>query len=230
MAHVPDIDHAQAFLFDPGDGERLLLAAGGSVPTSGWADVHLAPRFAPQVPADGVWEFDFLGRAPCGRVVDASLPVAASGEFAAPAWLRGVRIYAADGSRTVDGLRRAGTVCVPGEALSTEGAGVATFTAPLAAYEDGYQPPGAGAPEAGGGRWQHRLTLHLQGPDAVLLRRALADAVADGLTAALPAAYVQGGDALSAAVARLLRHLQGRLGSTALCRVDDRARWVAGAG
>lgn len=225
MAHVPEIEQFEVFRFDAGDGARVLLQATGAVPTSGWADVHLAPRFYAQAPADGVWEFDFLGRAPAGGVVDTVVTVCACGQYAAPSWLRGVRLYAAGGTQTVMGGRPAGVVHLRGEAPAGAAA-AAVCQATLATYDSGFTL-GAGD---GGGRWRHRLALRLEGPDGALLRRALADAQADGLAAPFVAAYVQGGDALSQAVSRLLRHLHGRLGSAAVCRVDDRAHWLAGPG
>lgn len=67
----------------------------GTASTSGWTNVRLEPRVYVDPPADGIWEFDFVGDPPSGIVLPVLMPVSA---FAMMEWnadLRGFRVYSA---------------------------------------------------------------------------------------------------------------------------------------
>jgi hypothetical protein len=81
----------------------LVIVATGEVPSTGWSDVVLSPYIYITPPADGIWDFDFIGKPPTGIVNSVILPVSASFEVAdvdlASFWgpgqpLTGVRIHA----------------------------------------------------------------------------------------------------------------------------------------
>lgn len=223
MAHVAEILSVEFVRFEASGGAKLLLLATGEVSTSGWSGLRLAPRFYAVAPEDGLWEFDFLGTAPRGQVVDAAMPVAAQGIHGLPAWFEGVKVYAATNSETATQGRTAPLTGAPGEpaARRSDDAG-SSVVETLAVYEDGF----GGASRAAQGSQRHCLSITIDGPDEVHIRRALADAAACGLVAPLVAAYPQGGGALAAGASALLADLQARLGGRFRCRIDDRAEWV----
>ena len=57
---------------------KLLLAASGEVPTSGWKKPSLEPWFYVNPPEDGVQDFDFVAKPPIGIVAEVISPVEAS--------------------------------------------------------------------------------------------------------------------------------------------------------
>ena len=75
------VDAAQAFTTDLFGHKRIYLTAQGTVPTSGWSSPWLSPRYTAVIPADGVWEFDFLASQSNGMVLQVVTPIAAAGFF-----------------------------------------------------------------------------------------------------------------------------------------------------
>jgi len=73
---------------------KVAIHAIGHVPTTGWTQIELDPYLYLVPPADGVWDFDFVGKAPSGIVGQVVLQVYASIVVPMPRWLRGVRVHA----------------------------------------------------------------------------------------------------------------------------------------
>lgn len=73
---------------------QLLVRALGTVPTGGWKNGTLEPRFYIDPPADGFQDFDFVGTPPFGPAIQVILPIAAQTVIPSiPPWLKGVRIH-----------------------------------------------------------------------------------------------------------------------------------------
>lgn len=73
----------------------FLVNAVGTVPTGGWSDGQLAPRVYITPPADGLWDFDFVAKAPTGIATTVISSIGASFSlFDPPAWVKGARVHA----------------------------------------------------------------------------------------------------------------------------------------
>jgi hypothetical protein len=70
----------------------------GLVPTSGWTNAHLAPRFYIDPPADGILDFDFVADPPTDTVLMVISPIDATTILSglSPA-IVGIRVHAANG-------------------------------------------------------------------------------------------------------------------------------------
>lgn len=78
--------------------QQLIVTANGTVPTLGWTNGELALR--EHIPADGVYEFDFIATPPSGIVGQAIMPISASWHFESiPDDLTGVRVFAKQNSK-----------------------------------------------------------------------------------------------------------------------------------
>lgn len=97
---------------------RLILQAFGRTPTSGWTDGALSQRVYVTPPADGIQDFDFVGRPldPGTPGLDVLTPIIAHAELTnvelATFWgmglpLKGIRVHADANSKTVSVLARA---------------------------------------------------------------------------------------------------------------------------
>ena len=219
MSHVNEVQWIDACRFDGASGPMLLVQALGEVPTSHWSDIRLAPRYAPAEPPDGLMEFDFMARAPSGRVLDCSLKVTASILIACPAWLGSVKVYAATNSETMARVRTGeelGTMNLPPTTAIESSLG----EQPLAVYEDHFHAHGPRR------RLRHQLTLNIEGPDSRRIAQCMEDVAASRVAAAVAAASSCGGEALSVAIGELMVWLRGDLGSGYAIRFDDQARWI----
>ncbi|MDB5691465.1 MAG: hypothetical protein JWO81_528 [Alphaproteobacteria bacterium] len=207
---------------------RIFVAAVGIVPSSGWSHGHLSPRYPIAPPADGVWEFDFVGDPPIGPVLSVELPIAASDFVPAPAWARGVRIIARDNDETIilgrdaelvdsEGLLKR-RVAAPGHVIVSE---------KIAVYDDSFQPIGTcGVFHVKMKKLRHELTVTIEGPDEAKIRKCLNQAVAAGLLAVIISAFTTGGIGLGAAIGAATSALEGCLGSSFKVRFDDRSHWI----
>jgi hypothetical protein len=75
---------------------QLLISALGTVPTGGWKNGTLEPRFYIVPPTDGIQDFDFAADPPVGPAIDVILPIAAQTMMESiSSWLKGVRVHSA---------------------------------------------------------------------------------------------------------------------------------------
>ena len=229
MARVPELRLVEVRQFDGIGGSVLFIHASGDVPTSGWSNSRLSPRFYATPPLDGLWEFDFLSDPPAGLVLDVVLPTVAEGMFALPDWAFGVRVIAQNNSISAVEFEpaRLARRQATDEAQPFK-SGVARVCHEIASFDDSINPidylVGQGCLRTR--KLRHTLTLTVQGPDEIRIRRSLADATGAGLVAAIVAVYANGGGALFAAVAALLSQLKASLDEAFLVRVEDQSRWV----
>ena len=221
MNHVQEVRSLKLFSFDAPGGTKLLLDVTGMAPTSGWSQVRLAPRFGAREPVDGLWEFDFVGRAPSGRVVDVAQWVGATMTVGRPDWCRGVRVYAATNAETTATFAAAALLhvgCDDSEARKRE----ARAAQLVAAYEDDFQSPDRSTCR----RLRHELILTLSGPIEQPIRRVLADFACSADAARLVTEYPLGGGATWRTASALLEQLQTELGGDFRARLDDHVRWI----
>jgi len=221
MTHVNEVQLIDACRFESVSGPKLLVQSLGEVPTSHWSDIRLSPRYYVAGPPDGLMEFDFLARAPSGRVLDSALKVTAFIIVACPAWLSGVKIYAATNSETLAAVRAAEELSAASRPMTI--ATESNFAKqPLAVYETHFDT----SDPISRRRLRHQLALHIQGPDRQRIAQCMEDVAASRVAAAVAAAYPCGGEALSIAIGALIQWLRGDLGSAYAIRFDDCARWV----
>lgn len=74
---------------------QLSITVFGSAPTTGWTNSHLIPYVYIMPPADGIYDFDFVGTPPSGPAGEMISPAVANyiwPEF--PRGLKGVRVHA----------------------------------------------------------------------------------------------------------------------------------------
>lgn len=227
MSKVPTITSASAFAFSLG-GERVLVMAQGLAPTSGWSSSRLSPHFYVIPPAHGYWEFDFLADEPLGVVLQVQLPLAASGIFSPPQWMKGVRVIAEDRSIDIQVDKSAKSARSIPKAFTVRPLGHVIVREQLASYDDSFNPIGfcSGFGSIKMKKLHHTLTLVVEGPDENRIRQCIAKAVGDGLIAAIIAAYATAGLALQAAVTAFLSSLKGCLDDKFSMRIDDESHWV----
>ena len=107
-------------------------------------------------------------------------------------------------------------------------AGSVIYQRELAVYDDSFQPIGfcSGFGRIKMKKLRHELTLTVEGPDQKQIIDCVERSIAVGLIAAIIAAYVTGGAALSAAISAFLANLKSCLGEGFSVRVDDRSHWI----
>jgi hypothetical protein len=94
IAKLYSVNHVHLHLMKS-NPPSLVVSAIGAAPSSGWTDVELGAWIYITPPADGIQDFDLLGRAPSGVSLPVLTPVAVSTVYpAVPKWLKGVRIHA----------------------------------------------------------------------------------------------------------------------------------------
>ncbi len=221
MNHVQEVRSLKLFSFDAPGGTKLLLDVSGMVPTSGWSQARLAPRFGTREPVDGLWEFDFVARAPSGLVVDVAQWMGATVTVGRPDWCRGVRVYAATNAETTATFAATALLyvgCGDSDARKRE----ARATQLVAAYEDNFQFLDRSTSR----RLRHELILTLSGPIEQPIRRVLADFTCSADVARLAVAYPLGGGATWRTASAFLEQLQTELGCDFRIRLDDHARWI----
>ncbi|HLO94585.1 MAG TPA: hypothetical protein VK195_09720 [Burkholderiaceae bacterium] len=228
MTHISEVNEASVLRYPDIGGDRILVVAQGLVPTSGWSGIRLTRRYSAVPPADGLMEFDFVGEAPSGPVLEVMLPVAALKVADAPDWLRGVKIYAAGGCLEVTELKPAALTRnslarapAPGRPRGV------LYRQDLASYDDSFNVIGScGLFSLKMKKLRHTLTLTVEGPDEARIRRCVEEATAVGLIAAIVAAFATGGGGLSAAVSAFIGQLQGCLGDAFTITVEDHSDWI----
>lgn len=80
MPRVLTVDHVHIGK-DPG-GKGIIIAASGTVSSSGWSDPHLEPWRYINSPADGIQDLDFLAEPPGGVSLQVITPIAISTQVA----------------------------------------------------------------------------------------------------------------------------------------------------
>lgn len=227
MTKVPVITSAASFGFKLG-GDRILIIAQGLAPSSGWSSPKLSPYFYVDPPTHGFWEFDFVADAPTGIVLQVQLPLAASGIFSPPEWMKGVRIIGGDKSIDTQIDRSAGTASALPPDFNVQKKGNVIVREQIASYDDSFNPIGfcSGLGSIKMKKLRHTLTLVVEGPDEQRIRQCVAEAAGAGLIAAIIAAYATAGIALQAAVSAFLTSLRGCLGSSFTVRINDESHWI----
>jgi hypothetical protein len=228
MRHIAEVTSAIAFRYPfPIGGDRILLAATGTVISSGWSNARLTPRFYIRPPADGIWDFDFMAEEPSGIVLPVTLPVAAYTEFGAPDWLKGLRIHAEKGAfdvKTIGSAKHAKSAVGGSSRLRT---GHVIVKQVIASYDDSFNIIGScGGFSLKMKKLHHELTLTVEGPDEGSIRSCIERAAGAGLIAAIIAAFATGGGALGAAIAAFIAELENCLGNQYQARIDDTSHWV----
>lgn len=240
MQYIDSITNVIAVKFSfPVGGGKVLISAAGIVNTSGWSGEVISPRVYIIPPKDGIWDFDFLADPPSGQVLQVQLPVAANGVFAAPDWLKGVRVHAAGSNNYVEtttfGSSSLGKSTLPIEVNSILNATTASAAATsrvvirdkIAAFDDSFNITGScGGFSLKMKKLRHELFLVVEGPDERKIRRCIEEALGIGLIAAIIAVYATGGGALSAAMSALVAHVTKCLGNEFSVRLEDKSHWI----
>jgi hypothetical protein len=213
--------------------ELLSINATGEVPTTGWTNLRLTPRYYVTPPRDGLWDFDFVGDRPQGIVGQVVLPVSAHTVTFAPQWFKGVRIHSATNSVEALPARHNPPLILsePDVAgASPAVAGHVIHRQTIASFDDSIQPTGRTKwdpwPHLEMKKLHHELELVVEGPDEAQIISCIKKAAAAGLIAAIVAAFVTGGAALPAAISAFLTELERCLGNKFSARVDNHSHWV----
>lgn len=222
MSHILEIEWLDACRFESVYGPKLLVQAIGEAPSSDWSDIRLSPRFYSTPAGTGLLEFDFKGRAPCGRVVDCAVKVSASIVVGLPPWCGGVKAYAATNSAICATIRSADEVGAKGEVALAYPVAPPAPVLPLAVYEDHFDSVRSWSRRC----LRHELALSIEGPDEGRVRQSLAEVAASSLAAKVSCAYPQAGEALSLAIGSLSAWMTQDLGNAYSIRIEDRARWA----
>ena len=75
--------------------KALVIQVMGSASSTGWTRVELGPWVYVTPPADGIYDFDLIGKPPFGMALQVITPVATSTTFPDPPTnFKGVRIHA----------------------------------------------------------------------------------------------------------------------------------------
>lgn len=210
--------------------EQLVVVALGDVPTTGWSHIRLSPRYYVAPPADGIWDFDFIGDEPTGVVGQVILPVAAEIVVPYPAWCTGARVYSATNNITAKvGPITATVLASAVNAQAALAAGHVIHRQIIASFDDSFQPTGRTKfdpwPHLEMKKLHHELELVVEGPDESKIKDCIARAAAAGLIAAIIAALATGGAALPAAISAFLAALQNCLGNHFTVRIDNHSHW-----
>ena len=73
---------------------QVVVAANGTVNSTGWSDGRLVPWIYVTPPSDGIQDFDFIAKTPDGIVLWRMTPIPGSAIMEMPSWLKGVRVHA----------------------------------------------------------------------------------------------------------------------------------------
>lgn len=228
MAQVTDVLNVDAFRFATPTGDMVLVSAHGTVPTSGWSDVRLAPRFYIAPPGDGIWDLDFTADPPSGMSLQVVLPVSTTTVIGAPDWLKGVRVHGKPAVEASTSNKISLKPAAANRVRFVPKAGTIIFTQTVATYDDSFNAVGfcSGFGHIKMKKLRHELTLIVEGPSEDQIRNCVDQAVGVGLIAAIVAVYATGGGGLSAAASAFLSHLQNCLGSDFKVRLDDSSHWI----
>lgn len=92
-AKIYSVDEV-SFGYTASEPPALVVAARGRVPTSGWSNGRLAPRVYVSPPSDGIWDFDFIAKAPSGIALQVISVIESEPlVLVPPFWVKGVRIH-----------------------------------------------------------------------------------------------------------------------------------------
>lgn len=206
----------------------ISINAVGEVPTTGWTALRLSQRFYVVPPADGIWDFDFIGDEPTGIVGQVVLPVAAQLVLPAPAWCKGVRVHAKSNDIVASLSGKPHIKATVSQTRLAKGHVIVKES--LGSYDDSFQPTGNTKfdpwPHIEMKKLHHDLVLIVEGPDDQKIRDCIAKAAAAGLVAAIVAALITGGAALAAAISAFIAALEQCLGSAFTVRVEDQSHWI----
>lgn len=103
LKRVPEIVDV-TFELQTTEPPNLIVTAVGQVPTGGWTEVQLLRREYVRPPADGIWEYDLLGKPPEGFATQVISKVKATHvwEEVDATKLKGIRVYGlGEGVKTV---------------------------------------------------------------------------------------------------------------------------------
>lgn len=93
MAHIAEVIHVEIKILKSNPPQWSITAI-GKVPSAGWRNPQLAPRFYIDFPEDGILDLDFLADPPEGIVLQPVTPIVASTLWSDPASsVRGVRVH-----------------------------------------------------------------------------------------------------------------------------------------
>lgn len=207
---------------------NLYVMATGEVPTTGWSNIRLLPRYYAVPPMNGIWEFDFVGT-PAGVAAQVVMPVVASFWGHAPTWLKRVKVVD-DKNGEVFGTPEQHVA----EELDLAGAHFKMLgdqvivQKKIAVYDDSFQPIGlCGGFHVKMKKLRHELTLTVTGPDEGQIRHCIDQSLGAGAIAAIIAAFASGGmGAAGAFVSAAIATLKSCLGSKFDVRFDDQSHWI----
>lgn len=120
FAKVRTVESVSA-VFLKSNPPTFLVQAAGTVPTGGWSDGQLAPRVYITPPDDGLWDFDFIAKAPRGITTAVISPIGASFSlFDPPTWVKGARVHASLNSADSASDAAAPTLVAIGEPIGSQ--------------------------------------------------------------------------------------------------------------
>jgi hypothetical protein len=225
--HIDKVNSVRAYKFPWIGGDKVIIEADGEVNTAGWSGFRLSQRFSPTPPSDGMWEFDFIGDPPSDYVIQVQLRALAVTIQGAPDWLKGIRVYADNGSVETTTIPKS---IVEVRALKTPDMQYTTNAIVqynLATFDDSFQPIGScGWLSIKMKKLRHELTLTVEGPDEAKIRSCIQESIAVGLIAAIVAVYATGGGALQAALSAFVAQMEACLSGGYTIRIDDRSHWI----
>jgi hypothetical protein len=230
MRLVSKVDSVFAYALKlPAPFEPLAaITANGEVPTTGWTDIRLSPRYYAIAPKDGIWDFDLIGDAPTGIVGQVVLPVVAHSVVHLPSWCKGVRVHSKTNSIEASFVPKS-TVLAETPTPAAFAPGHIIVQQHLISYDDSIQPTGRTKfdplPHFEMKKLHHDLVLIVTGPDEARIRACIQRAIGEGLLAAIVAAVATLGAALPAAIAAFIASLEGCLGSSFEVRVENQSHW-----
>lgn len=92
-AKIYSVDEV-SFGYTASEPPAMVVVARGRVPTSGWSNGRLAPRVYVSPPSDGIWDFDFIAKAPNGIALQVISVIESEPlVLVPPSWVKGVRIH-----------------------------------------------------------------------------------------------------------------------------------------
>jgi hypothetical protein len=229
MELVSKVDTVAAHLLKfPSPFEPLVaVTATGEVPTTGWTDIRLSPRYYAVPPRDGFWDFELIGDPPGGIVGTVVLPVVAHIVLPCPKWCTGVRVHAHNSVEA--SLLPKPFAQAPEPSRIAFPKGHVIVQQHLASYDDSIQPTGRTKfdpwPHFEMKKLHHDLVLIVSGPDEAKIRTCINQAIAAGLLAAIIAAISTFGAALPAAISAFIASLEGCLGNSFSVRIENQSHW-----
>ncbi|TAX99802.1 hypothetical protein ELH75_01200 [Rhizobium leguminosarum] len=226
MQLINSVSQVNGYLYDDSFGSGfLLVSASGTVSEGGWTRFRLVPRYYSTPPANGIWEFDFVGDEPRGEAYQIQLPVSVFDIFYAPPWVTTLRVYSASGSMDHQ-------LAAKGVQTATQFVQAAVlYRRDLATYDDSIQPTGTihwdgFTPHVEMKKLHHVLYVVIEGPDQTQIDNCFRQAATAAIIAAIIAAYATGGLALGAAVNAFVTALTACLGASYNVRTENNSHWI----